>query len=97
VFSCFRRRKLVIVRYGVLAALVRVRRRNALAFKAAIRSLATWGAGSEAIKRPEEKDHCHQADYDLKATSHSGFRIARYPPKLDSTYPYENAKSLPGM
>ena len=51
--SCFRRRKLIIVQNRVLAALIRVRRRDALAFKATIRGLATWGAGRETIKGPE--------------------------------------------
>ena len=65
--SRFRRRKLVIVRYGVLAALIRVRCRNALAFQAAIRGLATRGSGRETIKGPDQQDHYHQADRDVKA------------------------------
>ena len=68
--SCFRRRKLIIVRYGVLAALVRVRRRNALAFEAAIRGLSARGAGREAVKRSDKQDDYHQADRDMKPTSH---------------------------
>ena len=71
--SHFRRSKLIIVRNGVLAALVGVRRRLALALKTAIRGLATGRADSEAIKRPDEQDHCHQADRDVNATSHSFF------------------------
>jgi hypothetical protein len=70
VFTSLRRRKLIIVRHSVLATLVRIRRRNALAFEATILSLATRGAGSEAIKGPEKQDHCHQADRDVNAAPH---------------------------
>ena len=69
-FSCFRWPKLIVVRYGVLATLVRVRRRNALALEAAIRGLATRCASRETVKGPEKQDYYHQADGDVKATSH---------------------------
>ena len=69
-YSCFRRRKLIIVRNRVLAALIRVRRRNALAFKATVRSLTIRNAGREAVKRPDKQDYYQQADRDMKTTSH---------------------------
>ena len=70
VFRRFRRRKLIIGRCGVLAALVRGCRWNTLASKAAIGTRATGGAGREAVKRPDEQDYYHQADCDVKSTSH---------------------------
>ena len=69
-FGCLRWRELIIVRYRVLAALVRVCSRSALAFKAAIRSLATRGTGRETVKGPEQQDHYYQADRDVNTPSH---------------------------
>jgi len=75
------RRKLVIVRGSLLTALIGFRCGSALTLQAALHRLPLRGAAVEAIKGPEQQNHGHQSDRDVKAPSHSGFRIARGAPK----------------
>jgi len=68
--SGFRRNKLVTVRDGFLAARVGVRRGSALPPQAAIRHVVSRSAGRKAFKGPEKQNRHHQANGDVKSTSH---------------------------
>jgi hypothetical protein len=66
----FQRHKLVSYRDGIPAARVGVRRGSAFPPQAAIRFIAARSTSREAFKRPEKQDHGHQANRDVKNTSH---------------------------
>jgi len=66
-------RRLKLSRFGgcALAALVRVRDRNAFALQAAIRRFAIRGAPNDAIEGPDQQYNCQQANRDVNAAYHS--------------------------
>jgi hypothetical protein len=68
--SRLRRHQLAGVWGRVPAAFVRVRRRSAFAFEAAIRGLLVRRSSREAVERPDKQNDRHQADHDVNATSH---------------------------
>jgi len=68
--------KLLAAGKSSLAAFVRVRRRNAFAFFAAIRCFLSELPAAEAVKWPHEQDDCYEANRYVNAAMHSIFTIA---------------------
>jgi hypothetical protein len=68
--SRFRARERVVVGDRVLAAIVSFGGGCALAFQATIRSLSTRYTRGEAVKRPDQQNHGHQADRDVSSPPH---------------------------
>jgi hypothetical protein len=75
--SGFRWQKLVPVRDGTLTACVGVRRGSTFPLPAAIRHLATRRGCGEAFEGSEKQNRHHQANRDVKSTSHFGLSVAR--------------------
>jgi hypothetical protein len=69
--SRFPRNKMVTVRKTSLAARIGIRRLVAFALDAAVGRSAIKRPTCEAVEGPDEQEHCHESNRDMKAAPHS--------------------------